>query len=54
MTNPEALKVIDAEIAALSDLRKIIANKDYKKFEKGFNKTKESIGALKLKIAMED
>jgi prephenate dehydrogenase len=53
MTNPEALRVIDAEIAALSGLRKMVANKDNKKFEKEFNKTKESIGESKLKVAME-
>ena len=54
MTNPEVLKVIDAEILALTKLRKVVADKDYKRFEQTFNKTKDLLGAENVKQCMQD
>ena len=54
MTNPEVLKAMDAEILALTKLRKVVADKDYKRFEQTFNRTKNLLGAEKVKKYMQD
>lgn len=54
MHNPEALKVIDAEITELGKLRKHVANKDFKGFEKMFTQTQKMIGDNKLVKSVED